>query len=261
MAKTKEKEVKVEPVAITVREDFIQILFEGMKPLEFHRPKVSKEAEKDNPKVQAFDEMLKLVNDGEWQSVLDALRPSNNLGDIISDDEVVEGLVVEKGRIKYQGYTLNNSLTKEIIGMLADANRKRDKASDLSGIKPLIALLGRTIQNSDNRVVDELYDFVKRNDVMVDKKGMLQTVYVSVDKDGKNGNHKLKKEWDMPRNMVNSSTALSVYSQGRISKPSGESKVMRVVVDPANVVEVSNSSLVVCALKVKDQVQDDSWED
>lgn len=262
MAKSKTKTpATVKPVACTVQEGSIQILFEGMKPLTFNRPKVSKEAEKDNPQVQAFDEILALVQKEDWKSVLESLRPNNDIGSIIKDDDAIEGLKIEKGRITYKGFTFKNSLTDVIIGKVADANRRQDKVSDLQELKPLVALLGRIVRNSDNRVVQSLYDYIDSNNVMVDEHGMLQTMYVSVDNDNKHKNHNLEgKNWDMPRNMVTSKNALTVFSGSQMRKPSKNRKVVRVTVDPADVVDVG-LELTVCSLKVNESVQDDSWED
>lgn len=252
----------IKPIVCSVKDGFIQILFEGMKPLSFTRPKVSKEAEKDNPEVHAFDEMLQLVQDEDWTAVLESLRPNTDITDLVKDDFSVEGLTIEKGRVKYMGFVLKNSLSTKIISMVSDANRKKDQLSSLQELKTLVVLLGKIVQNSDNRVVNQLFDFIDGNDVMIDKKGKMQTLYVVVDKDGKSGKHDLSKgDWEMPRNMVDSSNALVVSTSVSRSKPKEGSRVMRVVVNPADVVSVAGDGLVVCKLSTKESVVDDNWDD
>jgi hypothetical protein len=254
-------QTNVTPIVCTVREGFIQILFEGMKPLEFNRPKVAKDSEKENPEVVAFDEFAALIQDENWDAVLESLRPNNDIGSIISDDISTEGLTIEKGRVKFQGFVVKSKLASKIIGMVADANRKGEKVSDLSELKTLVVFLSRVLHNSDNKVVNDLFNFVESNNVMVDNKGNMQTLYVVVDKDGKSGKHDLSgSTWSMPSNMIDCSNALVVYSRVGRKPPEGH-KVVRVMVNPSDVVTVGNVDLVVCSLTVKESVVDDNWED
>jgi hypothetical protein len=263
MPKDKSKKQTLAPIVCTLDEGYIQILFEGMKPYEFHRPQVSKEAEKEHEGVKAFDELMALAVNEEWVSILESIRPNNDLGSLVKDDMAVEGLTIKNGRISFMGFRVKNSLADKIISLLADANRRQDKADKIKEIKPLIILLSKVLQNSDNRVVDRLFDFVDENNILINPKTQrMVTLYVNVDKDCKNGRHDLSKgEWSMPRNMVSESTALNVFTSACIRKPGGDGKVLRVEVDPSDVVLVGLSQLTVCKLVVCEETKDESWYD
>ena len=255
------KSVKLEPIFIESSNEKIHILFEGLKPIEIYCPNIPKEKQESDEKYIAFMQIKLLVDNRDWDSLFETLRPNNDLKKVLKDDfGDHKDLVIKNGRIYYKGFRVTNSLSYEIIESLSEFNRSKDK-SKLSKIKKNVNLLVNMLKSPYSETLSKLHDFVRNNNVIVNDKGEMISLYVTVDADSKHGTHKLKKgeEHKVP---VVFSHDHPIVVKASPSKPLEGGKVFRVTVNPKDVVIVSSRTLTVSSLKISSQkVVDPDWED
>lgn len=150
------------------------------------------------------------------------------------------GIVVDNGLVTVQGFPVNNAMTDKLISMVN---------SDPKQAVVFARFIENLVEVGDQHVVDELYEFLKHNDIQLNEDGSF-TGYKAVKSDYKD---KYTGKLDnspgtvvkMPRNLVNSnkhetcSSGLHVgsleYAKGFAS---GDDKIVTVKVRPCNVVSV-----------------------
>lgn len=255
------KEVMVSPIFIESNHEKIHILFEGLKPIEINCPNVPKEKQDTDENFIAFKQIKTLVDNQDWNALFETLRPNNDLKKVLKDDfGDHKDLVIKNGRIYFKGFRVNNSLTQEIVKSLSEFNRSKDQ-SKLSKIKRNVNLLVNMLKSNYSEVLANLHSFIENNHVIVNDKGELISMFVTVDSDSKHGIHKLKKGQDFSLPVVFAHDHPVVLNT-KPSKPVDGGKVYRVTINPKDIVSVSSRTLTVSSLKLSSQkLVDPDWED
>lgn len=262
MSKKQDKTNSLKPIYFDYNDKEITLLFEGLKPLNFYCPKVTKEEEQTNEKFIAFQQMLNLVKFNEWEKVFQAVRPSVNFNELIKDDFEDVLFQIRNGRVYVDDkFRVNNTLSNKLVGLISDYNRGSKDNSVLNEIKKTAAILNSSLKSINSDVFDSIYDFISSNKVMVTEKGEMVSLFIKLDKDMKHGKHQFKvgEEYSMPANFAKE---YPIEVSPNCSKPTNGDQYYRVSVKPEDVVVVSSNFLVVSKLKVSAyKMADPDWED
>lgn len=168
----------------------------------------------------------------------------------------------EDGTIHYGNFEIKNSLVTQIMKML-------DKGQSVLG---MVRFLDKLMSNPDERIVEQLYPFMKHNDIHISDEGDI-IAYRSVTLDYKDFHTKTMDNSvgsvvKMPRSLVDcnpENTCSSGIHCASISYAKGfggsNERLMLVKVDPKNVcsvpVDYSRQKMRVCELLIESEVAGD----
>jgi hypothetical protein len=144
----------------------------------------------------------------------------------------------EEGKVFYGSFEIKNVLTDRMMGML----------SNQEDVKPLVRFLDKLLMNPKKGVVEELYPFLKHNDIEISEAGDI-IGYRGIRPDWKDCHtgkmdNSVGKVLTIPRHMVDDdpditcSSGLHVAALAYASDFSGTGRLVKVKVCPSDVVSI-----------------------
>ena len=194
------------------------------------------------------DTVVVLATDNKYNEIVEAIKCNKPLDKFFVKEQLKlvpiatnNSVVIDEHGVKFKGFTIRGNLADAITTMYLDG---RLKAND-----SMVLFLDNLTQNPDSRVFDQLYPFMKHNDIEISEDGCL-LAYKKVRRDyydihsGTIRNAPGDKP-SMPRAMVQNdpsqtcSTGLHVCAKSYLSNFGTDSdKVVIVKVNPKDVVSV-----------------------
>lgn len=144
----------------------------------------------------------------------------------------------EEGKVFYGSFEIKNVLTDRMMSML----------SNQEDVKPLVRFLDKLLMNPKVSIVEELYPFLKHNDIEISEAGDI-IGYRGIRSDWKDCHtgkmdNSVGKILTMPRHMVNDdpdvtcSSGLHVAALAYASDFSGTGRLVKVKICPSDVVSI-----------------------
>lgn len=208
-----------------------------------------------------FKTIVEAIKAGDKETAVKYLLGWSELCDY-QDEE--NDLVIKNGVVKYNGYEINNALTKRLISMLKEG----------FDIKPLENFLKNLMENPSKTAVNELYSFLEKNSLGITHDGYF-LAYKAVRNDYKSyhdgrTDNSIGSTPSMPRNMVNEDRNQTCsdglhFASLEYAKSFGSDKIVALKINPRDVVSIpvdyNNQKGRACKYKVIAEVTNEVRKD